>query len=71
VLAVVDKRRNVEDTLEFACRTAEKPGMYPIAAALADDSKQVFFPKLGEEKRPKDKKCYQEIPSQQEIHPST
>jgi len=45
---VVDKRRNVEDTLEFARRTAEKPGMYRIAAALADDSKQVFFPKLGE-----------------------
>ncbi|MCK4333343.1 hypothetical protein KAX06_00990 [candidate division WOR-3 bacterium] len=47
-LAVVDKRRNVEDTLEFASRTAEKPGMYPIAAALADELKQVFFPKLGE-----------------------
>ncbi len=44
----MDKRRNVEDTLEFARRTAEKPGMYRIAAALADDSKQVFFPKLGE-----------------------
>ncbi len=44
----MDKRRNVEDTLEFASRTAEKPGMYPIAATLADERKQVFFPKLGE-----------------------
>lgn len=69
---MVDKRRNVEDTLEFARRTAEKPGMYPIAAALADDSKQVFFPRLeSDDKKPKDKKCYQEIPSQQEIHSST
>jgi hypothetical protein len=47
-LAVVDKRRNVEDTLEFARRTAEKPGMYPIAAALTNDRKQVVFPRLGE-----------------------
>ena len=43
----MDKRQNVEDTIEFARRTAEKPGMYPIAAALTDDRKQVFFPKLG------------------------